>query len=118
MTTSVRVSKDLLVLTARENGQSFEVMTGCLVQVALVDISASTGYHWVHVPENQAPMQLREIRNELLPGTPRPGAPGVRVFLFDAVLPGRCMLRFDQYPPGTAESEKSVTFELNVVARG
>ncbi len=65
------------------------VTVGSQIEVTLEE-NPSTGYRWEPVVD---PQVLREVADRYEAGTDRPGAPGTRVKLFEAMQPGETTLR-------------------------
>jgi len=92
-------------------GGSVQLPLGCELEVEL-GANPSTGYTWRFAAGNPSPLRLKSRRFQPGTTTPRPGAGGMDLFVFEAAAPGTEQLHFE-YRRGQM-GEPARTYDLRV----
>jgi predicted secreted protein len=115
MTSTAAVSKEDLLVLSEDRTEGKVRLDGRVVVV--VEENPSTGYHWTYEQGVGTEGRLDLLNEIFVPGRKMPGAPGVRVFLFEAARAGKALLMFRLYPPGQTEPVSHFACRIEIEKR-
>ena len=82
----------MLVIDQTQDGGSSDLLVGESLRLQLSE-NPTTGYRW-HLQSDGAPA-LRLVQDSFEAPGSRPGAPGIRFWIFEAVAAGSAALKFE-----------------------
>ncbi|MCX7747085.1 MAG: protease inhibitor I42 family protein [Clostridia bacterium] len=98
----------IVSLTQEECGKHFEIKVGDFLIISLLE-NPSTGYFWKEDERNRRTSgkeYLKLVADSFIPpANPLPGAGGVRIFAYQAVLEGEAGLKFILQGPGGQKAD-------------
>jgi predicted secreted protein len=99
-------------LSDADAGKPATLTAGDMLSIKL-PAQPSTGYLWVLTANDGAVLRLQP-ESGFIADSDAAGAPGVQDFYFRAMAPGNVKLAIGELPPGAAEPDKTLEYEVTV----
>ena len=93
-------------------GQPVTLTAGDMLTIKL-PAQPSTGYYWFVLDNDGAILRL-QLESGFTADSDAAGAPGVQDFYFRAMSPGKVNLVIGELPPGAAEPDRTLEFDVTV----